>query len=88
MSAEQIEESLMKLPREERLRFAQWFYEHEDDILAPRDHSKIHPAVEAEILRRRQEADDHPERLEAWEGTTERVRGRLHELRRQKAKAR
>jgi len=88
MSAEQLEDSLMKLPREERRRFAQWFYQHETDILEPHDDDKIHPAIEAEILRRREEVDAHPERLEPWEGTTQRVRARLHELRRQKAQAR
>lgn len=40
--------------------------------------------IKAGILQRRDEADAHPERLEPWEGTTERVRTRLHELRLQK----
>jgi hypothetical protein len=88
MSAEQLEDSLMKLPREERRRFAQWFYEHENDVLEPRDDDPIHPAIQAEILRRRDEADAHPEQLEPWEGTTERVRARLNEFRRQKAQGR
>ena len=88
MSAEQLEDSLMKLPREERRRFAQWFYANEINILEPRDDDTVHPAIEAEILRRRDEVDDHPERLEPWEGTTERVRARLHELRRQKTQGR
>lgn len=84
MSAEQLEESLMKLPRDERLRFARWLYEHEEDILKSANDS-VHPTAEAEILRRCKEIEANPERLEAWEGTTERVRSRLHELRRQKA---
>jgi hypothetical protein len=88
MSAEQLEDSLMKLPREERRRFAQWFYKNENDILEPQGDDAIHPAIQAEILRRRDEADAHPERLEPWDGTTERVRARLHELRRQKTKGR
>jgi len=78
----------MKLAREERRRFARWFYEHEGRILEPRDEDEVHPAIEAEILRRRDETDAHPERLEPWEGTTERVRARLHELRRQKTQDR
>jgi hypothetical protein len=84
MSAEELKDSLMKLPREERQRFAQWFYEHENDILEPQDADEIHPTIKAEILRRRDEVDAHPEQLEPWEGTTESVRARLHELRRQK----
>jgi hypothetical protein len=88
MSAEQLEDSLMKLPRDERRRFAQWFYENENDILEPREDDATHPAIQAEIMRRREEVDTHPERLEPWEGTTERVRARLHELRRQKTQSR
>lgn len=88
MSAEQLEESLMKLPCEERRRFAQWFYENENHILEPQGDNSIHPAIQAEILRRRDEADAHPERLEKWDGTTDRVRSGMHELRRQKNQAR
>jgi len=84
MSVEQIEQSLLKLDREERRRFADWFYEHEDELAGP---DYIHPEVQAEILRRREEALAHPEALEPWEGTTERVRARLHEIRHQKTKA-
>ena len=82
MSVEQLEQSVLKLPDEERRQFAEWFYEHEDKITGL---DNIHPDVKAEILRRRDEVDAHPELLEPWEGTTERVRARLHELRRQKA---
>ena len=85
MSVEQIEATLLQLPREERRRFADWFYAHEADILTPQDDSAIHPEVQAEILRRRDESDAHPDQLEPWAGTTERVRVRLHELRHQKA---
>ena len=82
MSVEQITTTLLQLPPEERRRFADWFYEHEEELTGPVD---IHPDVKAEILRRRDEVDAHPELLELWEGTTERVRARLHELRHQKA---
>jgi hypothetical protein len=87
MSVEQIEQSVMRLSVEERRQFAEWFFEHADE-LAGLDDNYIHPEVKAEILRRREEADAHPELLEPWAGTTERVRARLHELRRQKAPAR
>jgi hypothetical protein len=87
MSVEQIEASLLKLPPAERAAFANWFYEHEDELLGT-DGGEIHPEVQAEILRRRAEALAHPELLEPWEGTTERLRAQLNEIRRQKAQAR
>ena len=85
MSMEELAQSVLKLNREERRRFADWFHEHEEE-LAGADY--LHPEVKAEILRRREEALAHPERLEPWEGTTDRVRARLHEIRDQKATAR
>ena len=88
MSLEQLEQTVMRLPREERRQFARWFYRHENEIIEPRDDDEISPAVRAEILRRRDEALAHPERLEPWEGTMERVKARLDEIRRQKAAAR
>jgi hypothetical protein len=44
--------------------------------------------IKEAILQRRNEVDAHPELLEPWEGTTDRVRARLHEIRDQKAPAR
>ncbi len=85
MSVEQLEQSILKLSEAERRQFAEWFYEHEVELTGPDD---IHPDAKAEILRRRDEADAHPELVEPWEGTTERVRARLHELRRQKTQSR
>jgi hypothetical protein len=85
MSVEQLEQSLMNLSREERRRFLDWLYEHEQEVAGP---DYIHPDVQAEILRRRDEALADPAELEPWEGTTERNRAKLHEIRNQKAKAR
>lgn len=82
MSAEQVEQTLLQLPSEERRRFADWFYEHEDEFVGV-DDDQIHPEVKAEILRRREEALAHPERLEAWESAYPRMRQRFDELRRQ-----
>jgi hypothetical protein len=86
MSVEQIEATLLKLPQEDRRRFLNWLYEHEDELMG-NDDGEIHPEVQAEILRRRAEALAHPELLEPWEGTTE-LRAQLSEIRRQKAQAR
>ena len=84
MSVEQIEKTLLQLPREERRRFADWFYRHETEIVEPRDGDEIHPEVRAELERRLKEIEEHPELLEPWEGTTDRIRAQLHEKSRQK----
>jgi hypothetical protein len=60
MSVEQIEQTLLHLPREERRRFAQWFYRHEVDIFEPLESDGISPAIEAEILRRSAELAANP----------------------------
>jgi hypothetical protein len=88
MSVEQIEKTLLQLPRVERRQFADWFYRHADEIIEPQDADDISPEIKDAILRRRNQVDAHPELLEPWEGTTERVRARLHEIRGQKAQAR
>jgi hypothetical protein len=87
MSVEQVEKSLLQLPGEDRRRFADWFYQHEDQFVGP-DDEQIHPEVQAEILRRRDEALAHPERLEAWESAFPRMKQRFDELRRQNPYAR
>jgi hypothetical protein len=87
MSVEQIEATLLKLPPEERRRFANWFYQHEDELLEGVE-DEMDPEVKAMILGRRDEALAHPERLEPWEGTTDRIRAQLNEIRRQKTSGR
>ena len=92
MSVEQLEQSVLKLDREERRRFAEWFYQHEMEILAEKKSSDweddLSEEQKAEILRRRELCEKHPELLEPWEGTTERLRVRLHEIRAQKTATR
>jgi hypothetical protein len=87
MSVEQIETSVLQLPQADRRRFLNWFYEHEDELLGS-DDGEIHPEVQAEILRRREEALAHPEKLEAWESAFPKMKQRFHELRRQNPYAR
>ena len=79
MRVEQLEQSVLKLSPEERRQFAVWFYEHEQDMLGADD--EIHTEGEAEILRRRDEAMAHPEKLEAWESAFPRMKQRFTELR-------
>ena len=88
MSVEQLEQSVLKLSDEERRQFAQWFYEHENEIVEPPDNDDIHPDVKAEIFRRRDEALAHPELMEPWDGTMDKARELLNEFRRQKAQPR
>jgi hypothetical protein len=87
MSVEQIETSVLQLPPEDRRRFLNWLYEHEDELFG-NDDGEIHPEVQAEILRRREEALAHPEKLEAWESAFPRMKQRFNELRRQNPYAR
>lgn len=79
MSVEQLEQSVLQLSPEERRRFLDWLYEHENELMGEDD---IHPEVKAEILRRREEALIHPEKLEAWEKAFPRMKNRFDELRR------
>jgi hypothetical protein len=87
MSVEQIETSVLQLPQADRRRFLNWLYEHEDELLGS-DDGEIHPEVQAEILRRREEALAHPEKLEAWESAFPRMKQRFNERRRQNPYAR
>ena len=85
MSLDQLEQKVLSLPREERRKFARWFYEHENQIVDPRDDDEISPAVRAEILRRRDEALAHPERMEPvtddWFDSLKRKLTAIRELR-------
>ena len=60
MSVEQIEKTLLNLPRAERRRFAQWFYDHESDIFEPQAEDEVSVAAKTEILRRRDELAANP----------------------------
>lgn len=87
MSVEQIQATLLKLPREARREFADWFYQNENQILDPRDDDDISPEVMADILRRRQTALANPQQLASWGGTAN-LRAQLDEIRRQKSQTR
>jgi len=60
MSIEQLEEQVLRLPRDERRRFARWFYEHENQIVEPCEDDEISAATKAEILRRSADIDANP----------------------------
>ena len=87
MSLEQLEQAILGLTPEERQRLAVWFEENRRELVGDGS-EELTEEQEAEIIRRRDLALAHPELLEPWDGTIERVRRRLHELRRQKASSR
>jgi hypothetical protein len=80
MSVDELEKRVMNLSYSEKRRFLEWFYEHEDELVG--ENEDIHPEVSAEILRRREEALTHPEKLESWESAFPRMKERFDELRR------
>jgi hypothetical protein len=86
VSLEQLEETVLKLPREERRRFLECLYEHEEELIG--DDDDIHPEVKAEILRRREDALARPEKLENWESAFPRMKQRFDELHRKNPYAR
>jgi len=79
MSVEQLEQSVLRLSPEDRRRFLDWLFEHEDELIDSSD--DIHPEVKADILRRREEALTHPEKLQAWETAFPRMKKRFEDLR-------
>jgi hypothetical protein len=85
VSLEQIEAGILELSPEERRRFAAWYEAHRNDLLPElQEQEDLADDQKAEVLRRRDLASAHPELLEPWEGTIERARSKLHEVRRQK----
>ena len=60
MSTEQLEDQVLQLPRDERRRFARWFYEHENQIVEPCEGDEISAKTKAEIIRRSAELDANP----------------------------
>ncbi len=87
VSLDKLEQAILDLKPEERQRLAVWFEENRRELLGDNS-DEMSGEQEAEIIRRRELALAHPELLEPWDGTIERVRERLHEFRRQKASAR
>ena len=86
MSLEQLEAAIRQLTSEERQRLVLWFEENRRELLELEE-DELSDEQKAEILRRRDLALAHPELLEPWDGTIERVRSRLNEFRRQKPSA-
>jgi DNA-directed RNA polymerase subunit F len=80
VSLDKLEQAILDLKPEERQRLAVWFEENRRELLGDNS-DEMSEEQEAEIIRRRELALAHPELLEPWDGTIERVRERLHEFR-------
>ncbi len=80
MSLEQLETAILGLTPEERQRLAAWFDENRRELLGD-ETDELSEEQQTEMVRRRDLAMAHPELLEPWDGTIERVRERLHEFR-------
>jgi hypothetical protein len=68
MSLAEIEKQVLALSEEERRQFAAWFYQNEGKILPPQLDdgecgSDVSEAMKAELLLRKQEHINHPERF-------------------------
>ncbi len=75
VSLEQLETAILGLTLEERQRLLVWFEENRRELLGD-DSDELSQEQEAEVVRRRDLALAHPELLEPWDGTIERVRER------------
>jgi hypothetical protein len=62
MSVEQIEANIESMPASERRKFVRWFDAHRDELLAA-EVFELSDAQKREIVRRRREYDEHPERF-------------------------
>jgi hypothetical protein len=62
MSVEQIEATIESMPASERRKFVRWFDQHRGELLAA-DDFELSDAQKKEMLLRRREYDEHPERF-------------------------
>ena len=69
MSLAEVEQQLLQLSEEERHQFAAWFFQNQGKILPPPlddggdEEGEVTEAMKAELVLRKQEYFDHPERF-------------------------
>ena len=63
MSIEQVEDAILALAPAERRQLLEWFDEHRHELFGPTESAELSEAQKAEVLRRRDEYDAHPERF-------------------------
>jgi hypothetical protein len=92
MSVIEIEKKVRTLAPTQLERFGRWFDTYRQGARPAAANGVSEPALASaqkeEILRRLDFVEKHPESLEPWADTTQRVRRRLHEIRTEKAAAR
>ena len=85
MTVQDLEKQVQTLPLDDLARFIQWFEAYRRQVLGDFSESEWEAGLtdeeRTEMLRRVEFARAHPEALEPWEGTTGRIRQRLHALR-------
>lgn len=62
MGAEQIEATIEAMPVKERRKFVRWFDKHRHELVGETD-AGVSEEQKAELLLRRREYDEHPERF-------------------------
>lgn len=63
MSVEQIESAIKTMSPEERAQFARWFDAHRHELVEGVVTDDLNAVQMAELLQRRREYDEHPERF-------------------------
>ena len=92
MSVQELEQQVQELPLDDLARFIQWFEAYRREVLGEFSEAddwedRLTDEQRTELFDRVAFAKAHPEVLEPWNGTTDRIRERLHALRAQKASA-
>lgn len=85
MNALELEQQVQTLPPAELARFGQWFDAYRERALSRAPEADPSLEQEAELARRLALAREHPELLEPWEGTVEKLRRELDAYCAQKA---
>ncbi len=85
MSVKELEDRVQALPPQELEQFCRWFETYRRQVLGERfedsdSEENLTEEQRAELLRRVEFVKAHPEALEPWKGTTDRIRERLHAL--------
>jgi len=89
MSVKELEDRVRALPPRDLAQFCHWLDSFRGEVLGgtPEDDDwkdNLTKEQKNELLRRVELAKAHPEKLQPWDGTTDRIRKDLHALRTQK----
>ena len=86
MNLDDLEKAIQALPAEQLSQFAHWFDDYRSRLLTSLlMQSELTPEQEETLRSRMASAREHPELMEPWEGTTDRLREELNAYCAQKA---